>query len=186
MALRTTLGLMAVSALSLGCPDANGNYDAAPSAAAADPAPDARAAEPPALAPAAPAAVVAPARYEFLGGSFVTYNGELAPEVIEAASGRSPARPVFVWAGNDAAERPAKSKLGSLARPSGRSAGRPVKSKLGPLAGPCGRSAERPAKPKVGPLAGPSDRPAERPVKSRLGGASGRFAARPLSKPWGR
>lgn len=125
MALRTTLGLMAVSALSLGCPDANGNHDAAPSAAAAaDPAPDARAAEPPALVPAAPAAVVAPARYEFSGGSFVTYNGELAPEVIEAASGQSPARPVFVWAGNDAAERPAKSKLGPLPGPSGRSAAR--------------------------------------------------------------
>ena len=45
----------------------------------------------------------APTRYDFSGGSFVTYNRSLPGEVIEAASGHVPRRPVLVWAGNEPA-----------------------------------------------------------------------------------
>jgi hypothetical protein len=97
MILRPTLGLLAVSALSLSCHDAT---DAANVTNGAPTTP-VTASESVTEEPPAP-----PTRYEFLGGSFVTYNRELAPEVIEAASGQVPARPVFVWAGNESADSP--------------------------------------------------------------------------------
>jgi hypothetical protein len=95
MILRPTLGLLAASALSLSCHDVPDVSDATNGA----PATSVAAGDSVTEVPPAP-----PTRYEFLGGSFVTYNRELAPEVIEAASGQVPARPVFVWAGNETAD----------------------------------------------------------------------------------
>lgn len=90
MALRPTIGLIAISTLLVGWQSGNTVSDAAPP-------------KPPAAAPQQ-----APIRYEFSGGSFVTFNRALPAEVIEAASGQAPARPVLVWAGNESAGRGAR------------------------------------------------------------------------------
>jgi hypothetical protein len=87
MALRPTIGLIAISTLLVGWQSGNTVSDAAP----------------PKLPAAAPQQV--PIRYGFSGGSFVTFNRALPAEVIEAASGQTPARPVLVWAGNESAGR---------------------------------------------------------------------------------
>ncbi|HEU4405219.1 MAG TPA: hypothetical protein VFS43_08010 [Polyangiaceae bacterium] len=85
MALRPTIGLITISTLLVGWQSANTAPNAVPL-------------KPPAAAPQR-----TPARYPFSGGSFVTYNRALPAEVIEAASGQVPARPVLVWAGNEPA-----------------------------------------------------------------------------------
>jgi hypothetical protein len=54
-------------------------------------------------APRAAQAVRAPdgsLRRPFLGGAFVTWNGEMPIEVDQAIAGEVPDRPVVVWAGN--------------------------------------------------------------------------------------
>jgi len=45
-------------------------------------------------------------RIPFAGGSFATWNKEMPKELIEAAGGRTPERPVVVWAGNDSHPTP--------------------------------------------------------------------------------
>jgi hypothetical protein len=89
MALQRTFGLIVVSTLFVGC------QNDATSAATEPP-------ESPAQSASEQAEPAPPTRHEFSGGSFVTYNKALPAEVIEAASGRAPARPVVVWAGYEA------------------------------------------------------------------------------------